>query len=256
MSVSSHHRNESSDDSSDESEAVQDRQIPAKDEDEDELERFVLGDTNDFREQLLKADYGDSGLVTEEGGHGFDDLDDDAQIFYMDAPAAAPKDLEATAATAVAALPVDPKDAPAWEDSDDERLTVSLATATQLRKLRVEMNEDVIDGVEFTRRARQQYLRLNPYPDWAKTADERPTKRRRRSSAASDDSDTSISGASDEDDGFSAMPLDKFLRDANATRRGQSERPRKLRPEVIDIQRSRDIPDRHRDPVTSLSFHP
>lgn len=251
----SHHQNESDDTSSDESEAVQERPIPDPDSDEDELERFVLGDTNNFREQLHKADYGEAGLVTEEDGHGHEDLDD-AQLFYFDAPAAAPKDLEASSSTAVAALPVDPKDAPAWEDSDDERLTVSLATATQLRKLRVEMDEDVIDGVEFTRRARQQYLRLNPYPDWAKTADERPAKRRRRSSAASDDSDASISGASDEDDGFSAMPLDKFLRDANTARRGQSERPRKLRPEVIDIQRSRDIPDRHRDPVTSLSFHP
>lgn len=253
MSLSSHHQIESGDDSNGESEAVQDRPIPDKDSDEDELERFVLGDTNSFREQLHKADYYESGLVTEEDGYGHEDHDD-AQLFYFDAPAAAPKDHEASASTAVAALPVDPKDAPAWEDSDDERLAVSLATATQLRKLRVEMDEDVIDGVEFTRRARQQYLRLNPYPDWAKTADERPAKRRRRSSAASDDSNASISGTSDEDDGFSAMPLDKFLRDANSIR--QSERPRKLRPEVLDIQRSRDIPDRHRDPVTSLSFHP
>ena len=44
----------------------------------------------------------------------------------------------------------------AWEDSDDERLTVSLAGDARLRKLRVSAAEDLVDGREYTKRLRRQ----------------------------------------------------------------------------------------------------
>jgi U3 small nucleolar RNA-associated protein 18 len=47
--------------------------------------------------------------------------------------------------------------APAWHDSDDERLLVSLASNNRLRKLRRSEDEDVINGREYARRLRQQY---------------------------------------------------------------------------------------------------
>lgn len=46
--------------------------------------------------------------------------------------------------------------APAWHDSDDEKLLVSLATNNRLRKLRRTEDEDVITGKEYMRRLRQQ----------------------------------------------------------------------------------------------------
>ncbi|KAH8201136.1 hypothetical protein TruAng_004686 [Truncatella angustata] len=232
-----------------------------KDSDEEELERLVLGDSSNFRENLFKGDYQEDigsdfeGYAEEADQDGDDNVEDldDAQLFFLDAPPAGNKDLVVTPTSVLAASQKDQKNAPAWEDSDDERLTVSLASATQLRKLRITEEDDVVTGTEYTRRLRQQYLRLNPVPAWAKEAEERPAKRRRRSSAASDDSQASdVSGSDDE---ASALPLDKFLRDATSLSE-DGTKSKKLRPEVIDIQRSRDMADSHKDEVTSLCFHP
>lgn len=256
MSVSSHNDTSSSD--SGEDSASEDRQFVPKDKDSDEedLERFVLGDTENFREQLRKDfDFDDAELElgdAAQDGTGHEELDD-AQLFFFDAPPAGPKDLVLAPPKEVAPAPADDKDPHAWHDDDDEQLTVSLATATQLRKLRLSEDDDVITGTEYTRRLRQQFLRLNPLPNWAKASEERPSKRRRRSSAASDDSDASELGESDEEDGdLSALPLNRFLCDASSLK-GASTRAKTLRPEVIDIQRSRDMADSHK--VRNRSFH-
>ncbi|KAI1466779.1 Indigoidine synthase A like protein-domain-containing protein [Daldinia caldariorum] len=241
-------------------------QVIDKDSDEEELERFVLGDSANFRENLFLdesridgADDRVGRLGDKEGSDletGLEDVDD-ADLFTFDVGGAAPSgDKAAVVSLAPKPQEIPEKDRPAWEDSDDERLTVSLADVSQLRKLRISEAEDVINGTEYTRRLRQQYLRLNPLPAWAREAEERPTKRRRRSSAAASDSSISDDEANEGDDEASALPLDKFLRDASALKDKTSQRIKRLRPEVIDIQRSRDIPDTHKDEVTSLAFHP
>ncbi|KAI1385077.1 WD40 repeat-like protein [Hypoxylon trugodes] len=254
---------EESDLTSDEETTVRTRRAQPidKDSDEEELERFVLGDTANFRENLFldesRADEEDDrfGAFSEEEnepGTGLEEVDD-ADLFTFDVggPATA-GGKELVVAPVAKSKEIAPKDLPAWEDSDDERLTISLADATQLRKLRISEGEDIISGTEYTRRLRQQYLRLNPLPEWAQNTDEPPAKRRRRSSAAENDSDIS----EDEGTQASALPLDKFLRDASTLRESKSSRAKTLRPEVIDIQRSRDIPDTHKDEVTSIAFHP
>lgn len=50
----------------------------------------------------------------------------------------------------------DSDDPPAWEDSDDERIRISLVSIPRLRKLRTTADEDVIDGKEYIRRLRKQ----------------------------------------------------------------------------------------------------
>lgn len=255
-----------SDIASDDESAQQTRraQVIDKDSDEEELERFVLGDTANFRENLFLDESGDHdvdasfrGIDDEEDEpeSGLEDIDD-GDLFTFDVGGAAPsggKELMVT--PALKSKGTVGKEEPAWEDSDDERLTISLADATQLRKLRISEAEDVISGTEYTIRLRQQYLRLNPLPAWARESEERSAKRRRRSSAAADDSDISEDEA-DEDAEASALPLDKFLRDASSLKESKGQKSRILRPEVIDIQRSRDIPDTHKEEVTSLAFHP
>ncbi|EEU47890.1 uncharacterized protein NECHADRAFT_32036 [Fusarium vanettenii 77-13-4] len=225
-----------------------------KDSDEEELERLVLGNKASFRAQLFKDDWlFDSSKDTEgkelelmgQDTAGLEDIDD-ADLFMLDTGSGA-----AGAEVTKSTKPTD-GNAPAWEDSDDERLVISLAGATRLRKLRLTEAEDLVSGTEYSRRLRQQYLRLNPAPAWAREADGRPSKRRRRSSAASDSSDAD----SDSDSEISAQPLEKFLRDVNRLAGAGSTKKRRLRPEVIDIQRTREIPDQHKAPVTSLSFHP
>ncbi|KAI0966768.1 Indigoidine synthase A like protein-domain-containing protein [Xylaria arbuscula] len=238
-----------------------------KDVDEEDLERFVLGDSANFRANLFENESDEDGedretdalgkLLNNDEATGLEDADDvDFFAFDIDlGPKKADDQQLVVAQTATTRTQIDPQDAPAWEDSDDERLTVSLANVTQLRKLRTSEADDVINGTEYTLRLRQQYLRLNPLPDWARKAGEPPKKRRRRSSAASDSSGASDEDVEGDDINAEALPLDRLLRDSTAMTGGISTKKKTLRPEVIDIQRSRDIPDAHKD-VTSLAFHP
>ena len=145
----------------------------------------------------------------------------------------------------------------AWEDSDDERVTVSLATVPRLRKLRITEAEDVINGREYSKRLRKQFELLSPAPDWARHAMQKPAlKKRRLSNSDEDGSDSDM----DHDIDFPSMaPLSKLLQDAESLVRQSGPgagKKRKLRPEVIDIQRTKDIPGIQPSAVTSLSFHP
>lgn len=236
--------------------------VREKDAEEEDLEDLVLGNRDTFRKRLFERDILadlenlDKGkeLQLAEGDRdslGPEDVQD-SDLFMIDTGGAPGSGAHASKASAAqGALPA--TDAPAWEDSDDERLAVSLATATRLRKLRIEEGEDVVSGTEYATRLRKQYLTLNPLPKWVKEAQSHPAKRRRRSSDASDTS-SGVSGDEDDDE-VSAQPLNDFLRDAAQMSRLGSK-TRKLKPEVLDIQRTRDIPDKHRDAVTSISFHP
>ncbi|OHE95805.1 U3 small nucleolar RNA-associated protein [Colletotrichum orchidophilum] len=238
-----------------------------KDSDEEELEKLVLGGKADFREQLFRNDVlGDIERLEREKNHQLTKPDDeptledvaDHDLFFLDTGVPAAKgSAQAGKAGSKQETTAADENAPAWDDSDDERLTVSLATATRLRKLRITEAEDVVSGAEYSRRLRQQFVRLNPLPKWAQQPSEgRPAKRRRRSSAAA--SDSSISSDEEGSDAeLSAAPLEKFMRDVHrlAGRDATSGKAR-LRPEVIDIQRTREIPDAHKAAVNNLSFHP
>ena len=233
-----------------------------KDSDEESLEDFVLGNRASFWEQL-RDDLGDATSLVpvsnqevsaQDASAGQEDVDD-SQLFFIDTAGTGDKPL----VPAAKATPDESKgDPPAWEDSDDERLSISLASVAKHRKLRVAKGEDVVDGAEYARRLRQQFLRLYPLPEWAQAADEKEKKRRRRASETSRTSHDSLSASddSDDEDVESALPLERFLRDANSFAGKDARKKRKLRPETLEIQRSRDIPDRHKAAVSTLSFHP
>lgn len=139
-------------------------------------------------------------------------------------------------------------------DSDDERLTISLAGNQRLRKLRVTESEDLISGKEYIRRLRRQYLRLHPTPEWANP--QRNAKRRKRAgSMGSSDSDVSSVDEMDTDDEseLSTQPLAKLLQSAGDLLRQERKTggERRLRQEVIDIQRLKDVGGDQ--PVSELS---
>ncbi|KAF4124003.1 pseudouridylate synthase / pseudouridine kinase [Geosmithia morbida] len=248
--------------------------LSSKDSEEEELERMVLGNSTGFRQSLFKGnDWLMDGTEEVDGQVGDDagELEDvqDKDLFIFDAGTAGVGGKKTEGGKATTTAGAGGEDQPAWEDSDDERLAISLAGATRLRKLRVTEAEDVVSGTEYSRRLRQQYVRLNPSPAWAKGGSSggvRSSKRRRKSGALSDgddddDDDDKRNSSSDSDDGsdVEAQPLQAFLRDVNKLSgrgQGQQQKYRRLRPEIIDIQRTREIPDRHRAPVDSLSFHP
>lgn len=128
-----------------------------------------------------------------------------------------------------------------WHDSDDERLAVSLAGQAKLRKLRVAESEDVISGKEYVRRLRRQFQRLHPTPEWAN-----PELAAKRRKINSDDEDNDQEMESDdEDEQLSMQPLARLLQNANDLTRiednARTGGKRKLRQEVLDIQRLKDV---------------
>lgn len=128
---------------------------------------------------------------------------------------------------------------PFWEDSDDDRLTISLASNSRLRKLRESATDDVISGREYIRRLRLQYERLHPRPEWAKQP---PRKKRRTSQESEEESVT--------------QPLDDLLRSGGPLiRTATSAKNRTLRPEVVDIQRTSDFAKGGPSSIDVLEFH-
>lgn len=131
-----------------------------------------------------------------------------------------------------------------WHDSDDERLTVSLASQNRLRKLRVAESEDVISGKEYVRRLRRQFLQLQPTPEWAN-----PELNRQNDS----DSDREMDS---DDEAHSTQPLAKLLQGVtDLTKLEEQTHPggkRKLRQETLDIQRLKDVGKDQ--PVSSMRF--
>lgn len=136
----------------------------------------------------------------------------------------------------------------AWIDSDDERVQVSLSSNPRLRKLRVFEGEDYVNGKDYVKRLRQQYERLHPRPEWASQSilKKQLVKKRKRQIDGTDGSDEgSVSGSdvSSDNDELSARPLASILQNAGSLSQSVADarHRKKLRPEVIDIQRSRDV---------------
>ena len=251
---------ESDDGDDDDVDVKVDMAVSEKDSDEEELERFVLGNKASFRDRLFRDDFLDVDSAALDGarsGTGKEGIDD-AALFVLDT--GRPTEGKALEQLPDAGEAGEEKDAPAWEDSDDERLTVSLANASRLRKLRTTEADDVVSGTEYSRRLRQQYLRLYPLPEWAQdgqSGGKHVKGRRRRSTASRADTSQASDEDSDDDEApGSALPLETFLRDANSFNGSGARKRRKLRPETIDIQRTRDVPDVHKAAVSSLVFHP
>ncbi|KAI5303186.1 RNA polymerase II subunit A C-terminal domain phosphatase [Ascosphaera pollenicola] len=243
--------------------------LRAKDVAEEKLEKLLFGDDAAFHDALKDdqdEDIADLQMVTEDvGSPGDDDEDrssvdlenmDDADLFFLDSGVeghhAIDKIDESEAAKDKAmALQYAPS---AWEDSDDERIAISLQSHQRLRKLRTTENEDSVTGKEYVQRLRKQYQLLHPMPRWAVGATERIQRKRK---AVDDDlSDSDI----EEDEALSSQPLARLLQNAGHLVAGEAKDTktgnRRLRPEVIDIMRLKDVPGNQPSAIDSLSFHP
>ena len=133
-----------------------------------------------------------------------------------------------------------------------------------MRKLRDTEAEDVVSGREYITRLRRQFERLHPKPAWASrdiAGSVNARKRRRRDS----ERDIHISGEESNDDyddaelsSLKAQPLAELLRSSDAlidTSRISRSSRFKLRPEVIDIHRLKDVTSSSPSAITGLSFH-
>ena len=222
------------------------RVIPPKDAEEEELERLIFGDSAGFKDGLENFSisrtagmYGAASDEEQDEGSDLDNVADDNLFFFDTGPEAAPAGSVAVAK----AEESEEEDQPAWDDSDDERLVISLASVPQLRKLRETADDDMVNGKEYARRLRKQYERLYPAPEWAAHATGK-AKKRRRTMDDDEESGEASSSDMDVDDDLSTQPLAKLLRDADIlsrnTVRGPAKR-RKLQAGTIDIQRLKDV---------------
>ncbi|KAL8849497.1 MAG: hypothetical protein Q9221_005504 [Calogaya cf. arnoldii] len=245
-----------------------------KDSIELELEKAVFGDKLGFHERLKHHGTGEDALVGSTmhrvavgesvDGDTLDNLRDiaDADLFVLDSgpsvkpPLPSRPDDDADANT-------DESEA-VWHDSDDDRIVVSLQANPRLRKLRVHEDEDLVNGRQYTKRLRRQFEQLNPLPLWAvqSRAKKNPGGKRRQNNNASSDSgsDSPSEGHMSVDaDELSAPPLAKLLQQPGAllsSGTGKSRGKKKLRPEVIEIQRTKDVGLAQPSAITSLGFHP
>ncbi|CAO2654110.1 Nn.00g108430.m01.CDS01 [Neocucurbitaria sp. VM-36] len=233
-----------------------------KDAEEEELERMIFGDSAGFKEGLenfsLSHTAGAYGAISDESEADDADLDNvaDQDLFFFDSgPVPAPA---GSIAPETAVESEDEDNKPAWEDSDDERLVVSLASVPQLRKLREEVEDDVVNGKEYARRLRKQYERLYPTPEWAIHATGRANKKRRRTMNEDESGEESASDMDVDEEDLSTQPLAKLLKDADILSRTtrSSAKRRKLQAGTVDIQRLKDVAKAGPSAITSLSFHP
>jgi len=218
-----------------------------KDAEEEELERLIFGDSAGFKHGIESFSLKQSGGTFDDEQSGASDEDGDyanaadQDLFFFDAgPTAAPA---GSLAVANADESEDDGENPAWEDSDDERLVVSLASVPQLRKLRETVDDDMVNGKEYARRLRNQYERLYPTPEWAIHATGK-AKRKRRHTMEDDESDEGSASDMDiDEEDLSTLPIAKLLKDADIlsrTSRGPTKR-RKLQAGTVDIQRLKDV---------------
>jgi U3 small nucleolar RNA-associated protein 18 len=250
------------DDDDDDDESVdvkmdQDDDVPEKDDSEEELERLVFGDTAGFREGLRSFALEPAGAALnsetdeEADKEGLGNVADKDLFFFDSGPGVAP----------AGALPVaqdgedeEEGDKPAWGDSDDEKLAVSLASVPRLRKLRETEADDVVSGREYVRRLRKQYQRLYPTPDWALQATGKSKRKRTRTAEEGESEEESASDMDVDDDDLSTQPLARLLKDADILSRvsnGPAKR-RKLQAGTVSIQRLKDVSSK--GPVCAL-FH-
>lgn len=158
--------------------------IPPKDEEELLLEKYVFGDASGFENNLKKLDnlydYSDEdedndddrdGKSDEDGESDGDELQDDDLFFIDDGTEPNNEDnmdidSEEEESDEEEEDDEDSDEENAWEDSDDERLNISLLSSDKLKKLRKTPQDSVISGKSYIIRLRSQFEKIYPRPQW------------------------------------------------------------------------------------------
>lgn len=165
--------------------------IPPKDEEEVYLEKLVFGDQDGFENNLKKIDnlydyssdeqegsdkfFRDSDSESDDEDEGMENVQD-ADLFYIDDGEANEKlEDEMDVDDEIIESDQDESDgeqSDVWEDSDDERLNISLVSSDKLKKLRKTETDSIINGKSYITRLRSQFERIYPRPDWIDEIDE------------------------------------------------------------------------------------
>lgn len=255
-------------------------EIPPPDEEELFLAKQVFGDTTDFQSSLGQfndeflfdvsdsdgdADIdknGENSEDDEEKDNGVDAMKNimDDQLFFFDDGEPSEQtdhmdiddeesqsDEDNNSDSSIS----DSESDVAWEDSDDERLHISIMTTNKTKKLRTSYEETKINGKDYVQRLRAQFERIYPRPKWVDD----------ESDSDSNDNKSNLDDEADEEDGLEQVingdvnALSKILK----TTYNYKETNSKLLPHTnLDILRLKDANVTHpsKAAVQSLSFHP
>ncbi|KAG7663316.1 UTP18 [[Candida] subhashii] len=247
-------------------------EIPPKDEEELLLEKLVFGDSAGFESNLKKLDnlydYSDeeedvdgdveSDFKDESNDEeGLEHIQDD-NLFFIDEGAEGDRDEDA--------MEIDSQDEDeeeeeesesddeenAWEDSDDERLNISLNSSDKLKKLRRTPQDSSISGKSYIIRLRSQFEKIYPRPSWIDDIDQS------ESDENSSDNDI-ILDDDDEEEGRSNGNTNALLDILSSTQSFIITKQLKLiSPNRISITRLKDANYQKlgKSSIQSLSFHP
>ncbi|PUU82712.1 WD40-repeat-containing domain protein [Tuber borchii] len=246
--------------------------VPAQEKDAEEefLEKLIFGDAEGFEAGLNELDGGYSddsdreeggGIALAGDGDGDVDAGEDLQalrddeLFFVDEGPSGMDVILTKGPEEGGEEEEEEDDLPAWQDSDDEMLTISLANRGLLRKLRDTESEDLISGKEYSARLRRQFERIYPVPEWAAAAG--GSDRRKRGGSSSDEEMGGVEEeGGDEEAVRSAPSLEEILR--STTTNWTRKVPGRLRPEKLTIVR---LADGNRiggslSMISTLHFHP
>ncbi|KAH7103144.1 WD40 repeat-like protein [Auriculariales sp. MPI-PUGE-AT-0066] len=140
--------------------------VREKDEEELALEAALFGASSAIARKSRRKPI-DNHVAADEDDELMGDVRD-SDLFFVDDGEAA------VSAHSVAITSIAPRrKKAAWVDEDDDTLRVALKDQKRLRKLREDVDEDLVEGATYERRLRKQYEKLNPTPSWLSKARER-----------------------------------------------------------------------------------
>lgn len=242
--------------------------IPEKDSVELALEKIVFGDLDGFESGLrsLDIDYEETDRSSSDREEEVEEEDDedlanvqDSNLFFIDegeqSGSGDENDEDSDESGEDSSSEESSDESDAWQDSDDEKMQVSLVSSDRLKKLRKSLDDEYVDGRDYTRRLRARFEKIYAPPKWA------IEDRKRANGEFSDeddednemdvedeDSDTEVSKASN--------PLAKLL--SKTTQYITSAAPKLLPPGQLDISRLKDANQAavSHSAIQAMAFHP
>ena len=253
--------------------AVDMKQVPPPDEEEELLAKLVFGDTTDFHSGLAdfdtefalneekKLDEEDniadgessSGSGEDEEGDAMEQLADD-QLFYVDDGEGDGEEMDVddngdSTSDNDEGMTSDEEEEQAWVDSDDEKLSVPITSNNRTKKLRQNYQDSHISGADYVRRLRAQFEKIYPRPQWADSI----------SDSEGDLSDGDYDSNSEQLNSVINGDVNALSKILESTFTYRDNITTKLLPEKsLDILRLKDANASHasHSAIQSLSFHP
>lgn len=239
--------------------------IPPKDEEEIALEKLVFGDLEGFETNLRKVEnlyeyssdedeqeQGDSDKFFKDTDEEEDESDlenvQDNDLFFIDDAGDQQTNDEDAMEIDQEESEAEMEEDNAWEDSDDERLNVSLTSSDRLKKLRKHEHDSAISGKSYIIRLRSQFEKIYPKPEWVDKL---------RSESETVDSDNEIQ-SDDEGSNSKQNDTNAILKILSSTQQFiMSKQSKLIPPNKISISRLTDANQQKRakSGIQSLSFH-